>query len=188
MRRHRYEEAQEIAKQANYDKGFSVGIVTPARYVHVDQSYDGAAAVLKAEMPDEAKALSKTRWGIINIWRPLSPIPRDPLAVCDGSTVLDSDLFESKANIPKHDKTTYADITSGTSFVTWAVRANPAHEWYFASDMQPSEVLFIKCFDSKEDGRVRRAPHTAFVDPRTEDDPRARESVEIRCLVFWEDD
>jgi hypothetical protein len=51
--------------------------------------------------------------------------------------------------------------------------------------MQPDEALLIKCFDSKVDGRARRTPHTAF---QTEMDcGGARQSVEVRCLVFWED-
>ena len=46
--------------------------------------------------------------------------------------------------------------------------------------------MLIKCFDSKLDGRARRVPHTAFVNPETETE-RARESIEVRALVFHED-
>lgn len=68
---------------------------------------------------------------------------------------------------------------------TWGVAANPSHRWYFASQMTPDEVLLIKCYDSKEDGRARRTPHSAF---KTDlDEGPARESIEVRCLVFWED-
>ena len=57
--------------------------------------------------------------------------------------------------------------------------------WYYASEMSLDEMLMIKCFDSKKDGRARRAPHNAF---RTEYDSWApRQSIEVRCLVFWED-
>lgn len=44
----------------------------------------------------------------------------------------------------------------------------------------------IKCFDSKKDGRARRVPHTAFVDPEAEGVMEARESIEVRALVFSE--
>lgn len=44
----------------------------------------------------------------------------------------------------------------------------------------------IKCFDSKLDGRARRVPHTAFVDPTVDKSERARESIEVRALVFDE--
>jgi hypothetical protein len=44
----------------------------PARFAHVDHSYSGAQEVLadNLEDPEERARLSKTRWGIVNIWRP----------------------------------------------------------------------------------------------------------------------
>jgi hypothetical protein len=59
--------------------------------------------------------------------------------------------------------------------------------WLYKSGMTPDEVLLIKCFDSKLDGRARRVPHTAFEVPGTED-KEGRESIEIRALVFHEND
>jgi hypothetical protein len=59
--------------------------------------------------------------------------------------------------------------------------------WFYKSGLTPDEVLLIKCFDSKLDGRARRVPHTAFEVPGTEDREK-RESIEVRCLVFHEDD
>jgi hypothetical protein len=44
----------------------------------------------------------------------------------------------------------------------------------------------IKCFDSVEEGVARRVPHTAFVDER-EEAREARESIEVRALVFYAD-
>jgi hypothetical protein len=59
--------------------------------------------------------------------------------------------------------------------------------WFYKSNLTPDEVLLIKCFDSKLDGRARRVPHTAFKIPNTED-KEARESIEVRALVFHEND
>jgi hypothetical protein len=59
--------------------------------------------------------------------------------------------------------------------------------WFYKSNLTPDDVLLIKCFDSKLDGRARRVPHTAFEVPNTED-KEARESIEIRALVFHEND
>lgn len=59
--------------------------------------------------------------------------------------------------------------------------------WFYKSYLTPEEVILIKCFDSKLDGRARRVPHTAFHVPGTED-AEGRESIEVRCLVFHEDD
>jgi hypothetical protein len=50
--------------------------------------------------------------------------------------------------------------------------------------MATDEVLLLKCYDSKTDGRARFAPHTAFADPTTPPDAPLRESIELRALVF----
>ena len=50
--------------------------------------------------------------------------------------------------------------------------------------MTADEILLLKCFDSKTDGRARFAPHTAFADPTTPPDAAPRESIELRTLVF----
>ena len=68
---------------------------------------------------------------------------------------------------------------------TLTVRPNKQHQWYYLYGQTPEEVTLIKCFDSKLDGRARRIPHTAFVNPATVDED-ARESIEVRALVFHE--
>ena len=50
--------------------------------------------------------------------------------------------------------------------------------------MTAEEILLLKCFDSKTDGRARFAPHTAFADPTTPAGAAPRESIELRTLVF----
>jgi hypothetical protein len=70
---------------------------------------------------------------------------------------------------------------------TLTVKPNPEHKWHYLHGQTPAQVLLIKCYDSKLDGRARRVPHTAFVDPETVDE-EARESIEVRCLVFHEDE
>jgi len=59
--------------------------------------------------------------------------------------------------------------------------------WFYKSGLTPDEVLLIKCFDSKLDGRARRVPHTAFHIPGTENN-EGRESIEVRALVFHENE
>ena len=50
--------------------------VVPARFIHIDQSAEGAAEVVRDNLhpPELAEKLMKTRWGIINVWRPIKPI------------------------------------------------------------------------------------------------------------------
>jgi hypothetical protein len=144
--------------------------------------------MLEQSLPGEAEELAKKRWGIINVWRPIRTITRDPFAVCDARSVPDSDLFGNIAHLPPKGSDTFENVTPGSSFETWSVKANPNHKWYYVPNMTPGDVVFVKCFDSKKDGRARRAPHAAFIDPRTKDDPTPRESIEVRCLVFWDED
>ncbi len=50
--------------------------VVPARFVHIDQSETGAREVLRDNIhPTKlAEKLGKTRWSIINVWRPIKPV------------------------------------------------------------------------------------------------------------------
>ncbi|KAL1841569.1 hypothetical protein VTJ49DRAFT_6942 [Mycothermus thermophilus] len=144
----------------------------PILRAHVDQSYAGAESLLRLLLPDEAETLLKGRWQIINAWRPIKPIYKDPLAVADATTVSDEDLVPARVIYPDHERE------------TWTVKPSEAHRWYFKYAQQPDEVLLFKCYDST-DAVARRAPHTAFEDPRHTDGPW-RESIEIRSMVFYD--
>jgi hypothetical protein len=65
------------------------------------------------------------------------------------------------------------------------VRFSPSHHWFYFPDMETNEVLLIKGFDSKEDGRARFTAHAGI---RGSDSPGLcpgeRESIEARALVF----
>ncbi len=52
--------------------------------------------------------------------------------------------------------------------------------------MQPDEVLLLKCYDSRKDGRARYMPHTGFRNPACPDDFVPRESIEARTLVIFD--
>lgn len=64
---------------------------------------------------------------------------------------------------------------------------NEDHRWYYKFEQTPDMVMLIKCHDSKADGRARRVPHSAFTDQDMVD-REPRESIEVRALVFHEDD
>ncbi|KAL1893735.1 hypothetical protein Sste5346_006236 [Sporothrix stenoceras] len=149
----------------------------PLHRVHIDQSYDGADFLVKWFLPDEADTLLQHRWQIINVWRPLHTIAKDPLAVADAHSVADTDLVEARV--------VYRDHTRKT----WTVKAPPAgsppHKWHYKHQQTTDEVMLIKCFDSADDGSVaRRVPHSAFRDKEYDDAP-PRESIEVRALVFY---
>lgn len=52
--------------------------------------------------------------------------------------------------------------------------------------MQPDEVLLLKCYDSRTDGRARFMPHTGFQNPACPRDFVPRESIEARTLFVFD--
>ncbi|TGJ78907.1 hypothetical protein E0Z10_g9856 [Xylaria hypoxylon] len=149
----------------------------PVQRVHIDQSYTASLSRVPHHLPaEEATELLKGRVQIINVWRPIKTVERDPLAVADAHSVGEEDLVPIGLIYPNRKGETLA------------VRHSPAHRWYYKKGLTPQEVLLIKCFDSKTDGRARRIPHTAFVDPSSKADAPPRESIEVRCLVFHPQD
>jgi hypothetical protein len=148
----------------------------PVQRVHIDQSYSASLSRVPHHLPEDADELLKGRVQIINVWRPIKTVEKDPLAVAAAHSVSDSDLQVIGLIYPNRKGETYS------------VRYNPEQEWYYKSGLTPEEVILIKCFDSKTDGRARRVPHTAFVDPSAKEDAPTRESIEVRALVFHEND
>ncbi|KAF2866335.1 amino acid permease-domain-containing protein [Massariosphaeria phaeospora] len=146
----------------------------PVQRVHIDQSYKAALSRVPHHLPEEADKLLQSRVQIINVWRPIKTVQRDPLAVAEANSVDDGSLVVTKLIYPNREGETLA------------VKYDAKHKWYYKSALTPDEVLLIKCFDSKLDGRARRVPHTAFGVPGTED-KEGRESIEVRALVFHED-
>ena len=140
-------------------------------------------------------ALLTHRFQIINLWRPIHHAAWDwPLALCDYRSVDTArDLAPTTLKYPDRDGE------------TMSVRYNPSHKWKYLKGMQPDEIVLIKwcvdpcyavlnlissccSFDSKNDGRTARlTPHTAFDDTTKPEDAPLRESIELRFLVFYED-
>ncbi|KAI5921196.1 amino acid permease-domain-containing protein [Camillea tinctor] len=149
----------------------------PVQRVHIDQTYSASLSRVPHHLPaEEASALLQGRVQIINVWRPIRRVERDPLAIADARSVGEAELVPVGLIYPTRKGETFS------------VRHSERHKWYYRSRLDPSQVLLIKCFDSKTDGRARRVPHTAFEDPDTPEGTASRESIEVRALVFHPDD
>lgn len=155
-------------------------IKEPAKRVHNDftakSGYTRARLELAARGIDnnEIEALLQQRFAIVNVWRAIAqPIQESPLALCDAQSIAPTDLVAGDL--------VYRDRVGETYAVTY----NPKHQWYYFPQMHKDEALFIKCFDSAEDGRARFAAHTAFEDPSSPADAPPRESIELRTFVFY---
>jgi hypothetical protein len=135
--------------------------------------YPEIERLVRDHLGADAEELLKHRFGIVNVWRPVrGPVLDSPLALCDAQSFTDDDLIASDL--------VYAHVRGETSRVAF----NPAHRWYYFSEMQTDEVLFIRVHDSADDGRARLSFHTSFENPLTPGAP-PRESIEVRTLVFF---
>ncbi|RSH91010.1 hypothetical protein EHS25_010186 [Saitozyma podzolica] len=97
------------------------------------------------------------------------PVLDSPLGLCDIRSVeWEKDLVVGK--LLYRDRTGY----------TYLVHYNPAHKWYYLPEMQADE-----CYDNKLPRAI--APHSGFVLDNAPVGVEPRQSIEIRCLVFYED-
>jgi hypothetical protein len=183
----------------------------PVQQVHVDQTPGAAEARVRRHLPpEEAEELLKGRYQIINVWRPIENAASDfPLAVVDWRTTTPEDFVKVDLLYPKRTTGDDGDDrgkealpdpkslkrTEGYEVKgeTFAVQPSEKHRFYYVQDMTPDETMFIKCFDSRgqglpngREGLARCTPHTAFVDPATPESAPGRQSIEVRCLVFYE--
>ena len=151
-------------------------IKLPASRVHNDYTAKSAPQRVRDLMGDEAEELLKHRFAEINLWRPIrGPLLRSPLALCDAQTLSEENLVASDLRYPDRTGETYA------------VTYNPDQRWYYFPRMEADEAVLIRCFDSAQSGAARFSAHGAFDDPNTPDDAPARESIEVRTLVFFAD-
>ena len=148
----------------------------PVTRVHGDYTELSGPQRVRDLMGAEADDLLTRRFAIVNVWRPIrGPLYDAPLALCDATSLADGDLVPQDL--------IYRDRTGEIYGLTF----NPAHRWYYAPAMQADEALLLKCFDSARDGRARFMPHTSFADPSAPANILARESIELRTLVFFDD-
>ena len=158
------------------------GTTYPGRYAHIDYSDTSGPATarqLLGEDPD-AERLMAGRFAVFNLWRALSPPPQDtPLAVCDATSVAADDLMVSRVVLGPDPA---REITLETNMV----QHNPAHRWIYFPNMTRDELLIFRGYAS-DPARFRRVPHTAFDDPHAGPDAPPRESIDIRCVAFFEE-
>ena len=155
------------------------GLRGPASRVHVDYTAQSGPQRVKDLLGEAAAArLAATGARIvqINVWRPIrGPVQRSPLALAEASTVRPEDLIATDQMFPDRVGEIYH------------LAYHPAQRWYYAPLMRPDEVLLIKGWDSRDDGRARFTPHGAFDLPDTPADAPPRESIEVRTLAVIED-
>jgi len=146
----------------------------PVLSAHNDYTEWSAPNRVRELMGEEAEALLKSRFAIVQVWRAINqPIESNPLAIADAKSVEPGDLLVAERRYPNRVGQTYR------------LKYNPRHRWVYFPRMRRDEALVFKVFDSEKDGRARFTPHTSFDDPATAPGAPPRQSIEARALVFF---
>lgn len=149
------------------------GAQEPVKVAHNDYTLKSGPQRVRDLLPNEAEALLRNRFAIVNVWRPISgPVQESPLAVCDAQSMVPDDFVKHVLKYRDRDGEVYS------------VAYNPNHRWYYIPNQKKEEVLLLKCYDSDE-YRARFTAHSAFEDPTSPHDAAPRESIEARTLVFF---
>lgn len=147
--------------------------------MHCDYSRDGARVWMDhvPGRPDNWPQLSTKRWALYSVWRPLAEVTRANLCMADSRTVEEGDLVEGTSS--------HVTATVEKRFGLWFLKHNPRQRYYYKSNMTPEDVLVLKLFDTKDEGRVTSALHSSF--DCEKDTGLPRRSIELRCVVVWDD-
>lgn len=147
----------------------------PVKRVHNDYTeWSGPQRVRDLLPADEAEALLRHRFAVIQVWRAIRlPIQSDPLAICEAGSMVAADMIASERRYPDRVGETYQ------------ISHNPDHRWFYFPEMTKNEAMVFKVYDSDTDGRARFTAHTSFDDPTTRPGAPPRESIEMRTIAFF---
>lgn len=157
------------------------GVRGTSKAVHIDFTPVSAPWVAARENVRQSIPIdSYSRLIVVNAWRAVSPPPQDwPLALCDSSSVSESDLvYVNGMDASRGDSQGY-DGKIGLA----SVHHNPQHRWYYFPDLKDDEVILFKSFDTAQKCNVA---HTSFDNRRAFPDAKPRESIEARFFVYYD--
>ena len=134
----------------------------------------------------------KRRFCFVNVWRNMDreeAVQQFPLACASANTVSMEDLL------------TFSIIYADRIGENYFSRFSKSHRWHYFPQMKHSEALLIKQWDSsgtlaqqKESSgnthhgafRSTFSLHSAFQDPTSTSDAPPRKSIEVRCVLIWD--
>lgn len=142
--------------------------------VHSDYTVKSGPQRVRDIVPGDADELLQRRVAFYNVWKPLyRRVEELPLAMVDATTHDEGDML--RMDLKYRERT-------GEIYV---MRYSPKHRWIYFPQMEASDALLLKTYDSEIDGRARFMGHSAFEDPHTPPDAPKRESIEVRTMAFF---
>lgn len=181
----------DLSKYKHETVGYSHrgGVQPPAGEAHVDTAPDRADRMAQSTYErsfPNGRGYSRYIYG--SYWRAFSEPPQDtPLAVCDARSVCPNEGTTNTLFIVDKlpdEATMLAPMPNEDTVPGAAIfHFNPAHRWWYFSNMTRDEALLIKFHDSDR-SRAWRTPHTAFRDPSFVY-AKPRSSIEFRTIAYF---
>ncbi len=147
----------------------------PVAPIHNDYTeWSGPKRVRDVMADDEAERYFDHRFAMVNVWRSIgASAERLPLAMADARTVQPEDFVASDL------------LYNNRKGEIFQVRHSQGQVWFYFPDMQPDEVVLLKCFDNATDGPARYTAHGAFENPLAGAEVPPRESIEVRTMISF---
>ena len=171
-----------VRNRARSERG-EHGVRLPTDGAHNDYTMDsGPRRIREILAENNALEYGDHRTAIINIWRPIvGPVRDHPIAICDARTTQLADFIPTRIQHFAEEDLETPNLTGEI----YSFRYGEAHRWFYVADMQPDEVLLLKCFDSLQDGRALFTGHSGFRHLACPPDTMPRESIELRTVVAY---
>lgn len=165
------------------------GVQPPAGEAHIDTEpsrADRQAKAIYERVRPGGPGYKRFIYG--SFWRTFTVGPQEcPLAVCDHRSVRNDEgvpnVLYVVDKIPEGEAA-FAPMPDADRPAAAIFRHNPAHRWWYFSNMNRDEALFLKFHDS-DHSVAWRTPHTAFWD-NSFPDRKVRASIECRVTAFFE--
>ncbi|KAF6807770.1 hypothetical protein CSOJ01_07972 [Colletotrichum sojae] len=149
----------------------------PARRPHVDVTGAFAPILMSWDCPDmhadvHVRSPGK-RWQMVNAWRPLGTVRRNPVTVASTASM----AWEDYLVVPQ------PEVGPGVEgyWLQSPRDEGRRHEWWYMAEQTPEEVLLFLQHDSAGEQVVA---HTSFSLPGPVP-PEPRESIEVRLFVVY---
>jgi hypothetical protein len=147
----------------------------PAALPHKDFTLQTANEMSELMQNKFAPGKQFKRFAIYQSWRAVSPPPQDSyLCFCGPRTVADADFRIVESIMGPED-------VPGNVYKMEMALYNPAHEWFYFSNLTAENVIIFQGFDP-----ISPVPilHTSFDNPEPGASPRV--SIECRHYAFFE--
>ncbi len=171
-----------VRNQARADRG-ETGVREPVDGAHNDYTLSSGPRRIREVLADNnALEYVDQRAALVNLWRPIAgPVQDRPLAICHARATSLEDFIPTEIQHFSEDNLETPHLTGEI----YSFQHSPRHRWFWVSDMQPDEVMLLKCFDTANDGRALFTGHTGFDNPACPPQFTPRESIELRTVVVF---